>query len=66
MANELQKDDTQADDIQNTTDNSSGAFEKFKQTISSSLLTAQDKGKQSNETICLQAISDFPYLSTTP
>lgn len=44
MTNEHQKDDTQADDFQ-TTDNTSGAFEKFRQTISSSLLTAQDKGK---------------------
>lgn len=42
MANEHQKDDTQADDYQST-DNTSGAFEKFKQTISSSLLTAQGK-----------------------
>lgn len=37
-------DDTQANDIQNSTDNT-GAFEKLKQTLSSSLLTAQDKGK---------------------
>lgn len=36
--------DTQASDIQNATDNT-GAFEKLKQTLSSSLLTAQDKGK---------------------
>lgn len=36
--------DTQASEIQNTTDNT-GAFEKLKQTLSSSLLTAQDKGK---------------------
>lgn len=36
--------DTQAhSDIQNTNDNT-GAFEKLKQTLSSSLLTAQDKG----------------------
>lgn len=35
--------DTQTD-IQNTNDNT-GAFEKLKQTLSSSLLTAQDKGK---------------------
>lgn len=37
--------DTQSSDIQNTTDNT-GAFEKLKQTLSSSLLTAQDKGKE--------------------
>lgn len=37
-------DDTQGD-IQNTTDNT-GAFEKLKQTLSSSLLTAQDKGEE--------------------
>lgn len=36
--------DTQSSEIQNTTDNT-GAFEKLKQTLSSSLLTAQDKGK---------------------
>lgn len=36
--------DTQSSDFQNTTDNT-GAFEKLKQTLSSSLLTAQDKGK---------------------
>lgn len=36
--------DTQTE-IQTTTDNA-GAFEKLKQTLSSSLLTAQDKGKQ--------------------
>lgn len=34
--------DTQAE-IQTTTDNT-GTFEKLKQTLSSSLLTAQDKG----------------------
>lgn len=38
--------DTQAhSDIQNTNDNT-GAFEKLKQTLSSSLLTAQDKGNK--------------------
>lgn len=40
--------DTQAHEIQNTTDNA-GAFEKLKQTLSSSLLTAQDKGNKRNE-----------------
>lgn len=39
--------DTQTE-IQTTTDNA-GAFEKLKQTLSSSLLTAQDKGKQYDE-----------------
>lgn len=37
--------DTQAHEIQSTTDNA-GAFEKLKQTLSSSLLTAQDKGNK--------------------
>lgn len=35
--------DTQSNDLQNSNDNT-GAFEKLKQTLSSSLLTAQDKG----------------------
>lgn len=35
--------DTQTSELQNATDNT-GAFEKLKQTLSSSLLTAQDKG----------------------
>lgn len=38
--------DTQTE-VQTTTDNA-GAFEKLKQTLSSSLLTAQDKGKHWN------------------
>lgn len=37
--------DTQANEIHHTTDNT-GAFEKLKQTLSSSLLTAQDKGNE--------------------
>lgn len=36
--------DTQNEIQTNTTENA-GAFEKLKQTLSSSLLTAQDKGK---------------------
>lgn len=51
--------DTQAhSDIHNTNDNT-GAFEKLKQTLSSSLLTAQDKGKQCK---MIDIISQFRHI----
>lgn len=46
--------DTQSSEIQNT--DNTGAFEKLKQTLSSSLLTAQDKGKCKRKCKCYRSL----------